>query len=153
MDEQHIHNEKTVQEQNNADTQHITQYFNSPQHFLIRLFQARSQYRPTQQNHSDTVRALHQEYRRQLEHSLQGAAMIAVGLHERTDAIRSSTQLVFRRLSTAVEPPLQPGTSIIQVYDDAKQGLLILGEPGAGLALGLEAGLVLWLGVGALSLS
>jgi len=32
----------------------------------------------------------------------------------------------------AGEHPLPPGTSIAQAYDDAGQGLLILGEPGAG---------------------
>ena len=94
--------------------------------------QMRSPQKPTQQDRSACVQALHQEYRKQLEHSLQGAAMIAVELHERRDVIRSSTQLAFRRLSTAVEHPLPSGTSIIGIYDDAKRGLLILGEPGAG---------------------
>ena len=92
----------------------------------------RSMQGPTQQNRNALVRALRQEYSRRLTHSLQGTVMIAVGLHERTDVIRSSQQLVFRRLSAAVEYPLPSGTSIIEAYDEAGQGLLTLGEPGAG---------------------
>ena len=91
-----------------------------------------SSQRPTQQDRNMIVQLLYKEYRKRLEQSLQGAAMIAVRLHERTDVIRSSMQLVFRRLSTAKEYPLPSGTSIIHVYDNAERGLLILGKPGAG---------------------
>jgi hypothetical protein len=89
---------------------------------------------PSQQSRHALLRYLRQEYTRQLAHSLQGASMIALGLHERTDITRSSAQLIFRRTeATEVhEHSLSPGTSIVQAYDDAGHGLLILGEPGAG---------------------
>jgi NACHT domain len=87
---------------------------------------------PSQQSRSILVRTLHQEYTRRLTDSLQGAAMMALRLHERTDITRSSAQLVFRHTAVAGEHALPNGTSIIQAYDETGQGLLILGEPGAG---------------------
>jgi hypothetical protein len=98
---------------------------------------------PSEHDRLALVRTLRQEYTRQLNHSLQGATMMVLDLHERTDVTLSSAQLVFRRTWGAEEHPLPPGTSIVEAYDDAGQGLLILGEPGAGkstllLALGRE---------------
>ena len=58
--------------------------------------------------------------------------MLVLGLHERTDVTRSATQLVFSRSRVTGAQPLPPGTSIVQAYDEAAQGLLILGESGAG---------------------
>ena len=58
--------------------------------------------------------------------------MMELHLHERTDVTLSSAQLVFRRTGGGEEHTLPPGTSIVQAYDDAGGGLLILGEPGAG---------------------
>jgi DNA polymerase III delta prime subunit len=87
---------------------------------------------PTQQSRNTFVSALRQEYTMRLAHSSQGAAIMALGLHERTDITRSSAQLVFHRSEAPAEHLLPPGTSIVQVFDDAGQGLLILGEPGAG---------------------
>ncbi len=58
--------------------------------------------------------------------------MMVLGLQERIDVIRSSAQLVFRRTDIVPETPLSPGTTILRAYDNAGQGLLILGGPGAG---------------------
>ncbi len=85
-----------------------------------------------QRNRAILVSRLRQDYQRRLSQSLQGAAMIALGLHERNDVTRSSAQLVFRRTQVQGEHPLPPGTTIVQAYDDAGQGLLLLGAPGAG---------------------
>src|SRR5258706_3165739 len=87
---------------------------------------------PTQQSRKVLISTLRQEYTRRLTHSLQGKAMIVLGLHERADITRSSAQLVFRHIETTEEHALPLGTSMIEVYDDARQGLLILGEPGTG---------------------
>lgn len=87
---------------------------------------------PSEQNRMSMLRNLRQEYNRRLTSSLQGVAMMVLGLHERTDITISSAQLVFRRSQTKEERELPFGTSIVQVYDEAGQGLLILGEPGAG---------------------
>ncbi len=87
---------------------------------------------PSQQSRNNLLRILHQEYTKRLTDSLQGAAMIALRLHERTDITISSAQLVFRHTTVAGEHPLPHGTSIIQAYDATGQRLLILGEPGAG---------------------
>jgi len=87
---------------------------------------------PSEQNRLALIRTLRQEYTRQLNHSLQGAAMMALHLHERTDLTLSSAQLVFHRTGGGEEHALPPGTSIVEAYDDAGGGLLILGEPGAG---------------------
>jgi len=85
-----------------------------------------------EQNRDALVQNLHQEYKSQLERSLQRTAMAAVGLHEDTDVNYSSVPLVLHRSSTAVEGALPSSTSIIQAYEDAGQRLLILGEAGAG---------------------
>lgn len=87
---------------------------------------------PTQHDRYELVHLLRKEYSKRLTQSLQGAAMMVLGLHERTDVIRSSAQLVFRRTDIAHESPLPTGTSLAQVYDEAGQGLLLLGAPGAG---------------------
>lgn len=86
----------------------------------------------TEQSRAALVHRLHQEYTKQLAHALQGIAMIALGLHERTDVTRSPTKIIFQRTETNEEIALPSITSIVEAYDDAGQGLLILGEPGAG---------------------
>jgi GTPase SAR1 family protein/MFS family permease len=53
-------------------------------------------------------------------------------LQERTDVIASSAHLVFHQLEIGDVSALPPETSIIQAYDRAQRGLLILGAPGAG---------------------
>lgn len=84
------------------------------------------------QQRAAIVRALQQEYNKRLEQSLQGAAMIALNLHERFDITQSSAQLVFSRTGLTHASPFPPGTSIIEVYDSIEGGFLILGAPGTG---------------------
>ncbi len=66
-----------------------------------------------------------------LEQSLHGAALIALGLHEQTEAIDNPWRLVLKQPDQP-EQTLPPGTHITQVYDGAGGELLILGEPGSG---------------------
>lgn len=87
---------------------------------------------PTEQNRATLIETLHQEYKRQMEQPFQGATMAAVGQKESTDVIRSSLPLVLHRSSSAVEESHPSSSSIIQVYEDVGQRLLILGEAGAG---------------------
>src|SRR6266446_1164854 len=66
-----------------------------------------------------------------LEHSVHGAALIALGLHEQPDAVANPWQLVLQQPAGASHP-LPEGTPITQVYDAANGELLILGAPGSG---------------------
>jgi serine/threonine protein kinase len=66
-----------------------------------------------------------------LEHSLQGAALLNLGLQEQPNAVANPWQSVLQRPSTMLRP-LPPGTLITQVYDSANEALLILGAPGGG---------------------
>ncbi len=66
-----------------------------------------------------------------LQHSLHGAALIALGLQEQPDAIASPWSLALQ--APAVAPrSLSTGTRITQVYDATEGELLILGAPGSG---------------------
>jgi len=85
-----------------------------------------------QQNRHAFIHLLRQEYRRQLAESLQGAAMMTLALQARTDVVLSSVSLVSWRVDAPGGGPLPAPTSIVQAYDDASSGLLILGTPGAG---------------------
>jgi len=66
-----------------------------------------------------------------LEGSLHGAALIALDMRERPDALANPWRLVFQQPSEPAHP-LPAGTRITQVYDQAGGELLILGEPGSG---------------------
>ena len=66
-----------------------------------------------------------------LEHSLHGAALIALGLAEHPNAVANPWQLVLQHLETSPQQ-LPTGTPITQVYDRAGEELLILGAPGSG---------------------
>ncbi|GAC1633059.1 MAG: hypothetical protein NVS4B11_34160 [Ktedonobacteraceae bacterium] len=66
-----------------------------------------------------------------LEHSLCGAALIALGLQEQLDALANPWHLVLHHSDIAPRSfPL--GTRISEVYDAANGELLILGAPGSG---------------------
>ena len=73
-----------------------------------------------------------QEYSSRLASSLQGQVALELHLQERTDVIASSASLVFHHFETGEASPLPLGTSIIQAYDRASRGLLLLGAPGSG---------------------
>ena len=66
-----------------------------------------------------------------LENPLHGAALIALGLEERKDAVESPRD---RDLQTPDQSNrlLPPGTKIVDVFDQKGHPLLILGEPGSG---------------------
>ncbi|HZU03908.1 MAG TPA: protein kinase, partial [Ktedonobacteraceae bacterium] len=66
-----------------------------------------------------------------LEHSLHGAALIALGLQEQRDALANPWHLVVQHSDT-LPRPFPVGTCITEVYDAANGELLILGAPGAG---------------------
>ena len=66
-----------------------------------------------------------------LKQSLHRAVWVDLHLQEKPDALENPWRLVVQELNH--EPrPLPPGTSIIQVFDEADEELLILGEPGSG---------------------
>ena len=85
-----------------------------------------------QQNRRAFIHLLHHEYRRQMAESLQGATMMTLALQQRTDVVLSSVSLVSWRMHAPGEGPLPAPASIVQAYDEAGSGLLILGAPGAG---------------------
>lgn len=66
-----------------------------------------------------------------LEQSLQHAVWVDLHLQKRPDALPNPWSVVVQELDQ--EPhPLPPGTSILQVFDEADEELLILGDPGSG---------------------
>ncbi len=66
-----------------------------------------------------------------LEHSLQGAALMALGLQEQPDALANPWHLVLQHPATT--PRSFPvGIRITEVYDAANGELLMLGAPGSG---------------------
>jgi NACHT domain len=69
---------------------------------------------------------------RQLVQSLQGTAMLAVVVQKRTDLMLSSDSRDPWSMDTPGKHSLAARTSIVQAYDEAGPGLLILGVPGAG---------------------
>ena len=85
-----------------------------------------------QQSRGALIRLLRGEYYRQITQSLQGATLMALALQQRTDVVRSSAQLVSWRMDELGVTPRSAPASIVQAYDDAGRGLLILGAPGAG---------------------
>jgi serine/threonine protein kinase len=66
-----------------------------------------------------------------LNHSLQGAVLMILGLQTQPDAIANPWHLILQQPET-MPHPLPTGTRITQVYDAADGELLILGAPGAG---------------------
>ncbi len=87
---------------------------------------------PTPQNRLTFLHSLSQEYQRQLTRSLYETAIMQLQLQEQTDVVDSPAQLVTWRLDNHKKPSLPTTTSIIEVYDHASAGLLLLGAPGAG---------------------
>ncbi len=66
-----------------------------------------------------------------LNHSLHGAALIALRLQEQPEAVARPWHLMLQR-PELYERLLPAGTSITEVYERADEELLILGAPGAG---------------------
>jgi hypothetical protein len=83
---------------------------------------------------TDRERMLHRlrrTYQASLDGSLQGIAWMELGLAEHPDAVRNATHLL-QHLPDRTERILPAGTSLLSVYDQAEEELLILGAPGAG---------------------
>lgn len=70
-------------------------------------------------------------YQEFLDASLMQAAWLDLELADKPNAVYTPVSLVFRDAQFS-ERPLPAGTSIVEVYEQAHQELLILGEPGAG---------------------
>jgi eukaryotic-like serine/threonine-protein kinase len=66
-----------------------------------------------------------------LKDSLNEAALITLGLYERSDAVANPWSFSLQEMNQPARP-LRLGTRIIQAYDYAQGELLILGEPGCG---------------------
>jgi eukaryotic-like serine/threonine-protein kinase len=66
-----------------------------------------------------------------LEQSLRHAVWIDLHLQKQPDALERSWGLMVQELDRGPRP-LPPGTSILQVFEEADEELLILGEPGSG---------------------
>src|SRR5260370_42708551 len=84
-----------------------------------------------EQNRVRFLKRLRYRYDEEWEQSLEGAGLLTLGLVSKPDAVLHPTGLLFLSPQQP-ERPLPPGTSIAQVYEQAGQELLILGEPGAG---------------------
>ncbi len=84
-----------------------------------------------QQTRAVLLGCLRHRYQQYHEQSLQNVVKVELGLASRPDAIQNAAPLLFRRPNRP-ERVLPPGTSIVQVYEEANHELLILGEPGVG---------------------
>jgi len=84
-----------------------------------------------QQSRLRILKVLRKAYTDELDSSLQGVARIELGLHERFN-LTHPTRLVSWQIGQQRERALPAGTSIVEAYDQAGHGLLLLGEPGAG---------------------
>ncbi len=85
---------------------------------------------PDQQSRVIILKSLRKAYTDELGASLQGMARIALGLHERFDLTHPARLSPW--LPSQLERILPDGTTIVDAYDQAGNGLLILGEPGVG---------------------
>src|SRR5947209_5613896 len=66
-----------------------------------------------------------------LDQSMHGAAIIALGLQNQPDVLANPWRLVLQEQNQSARA-LPASTRITQVYDEALEHLLILGEPGCG---------------------
>jgi hypothetical protein len=83
-----------------------------------------------QQSRTNLLKALGKAYREALESSLQGVASIRLSMRERLDLTPAQESVSWQLPQK--ERLLPEGTTILDVYDEANTGLLILGNPGAG---------------------
>jgi energy-coupling factor transporter ATP-binding protein EcfA2 len=98
----------------------------------------------TDQNRTRLLVRLRTRYRDLLSQSLQGAVRMTLELAGHPHAVAPPVRLFYEPDQPSARP-LPSGTSLIQVYEDAGQELLVLGEPGAGkstLLLELASALV-----------
>src|SRR5437667_2801816 len=100
------------------------------------VIQSPSPYVLAEEDREKFVNLLSRDYESILEQSL-GTTTITLRLHERTDLTRSSAQAIFHGTVEEHKISLQPGYTIVQAYDKAITGLLLVGEPGAGKTVSL----------------
>jgi serine/threonine protein kinase len=84
-----------------------------------------------EQNRERMLQRLRCTYEELFAQSLAGVTQMELGLSDKPEAVQNAATLLFQT-STHSEQLLPPGTSILHVYDEAAQELLILGAPGAG---------------------
>ncbi len=84
-----------------------------------------------EQNRVRFLKRLRALYEDMWEKSLQGAAQLTLGLTKKPDVVLYHTELLLRAPQQP-QRPLPEGTTLLEVYDEAGQDLLLLGEPGAG---------------------
>ena len=84
-----------------------------------------------EQNRARMLQRLRHTYEELFTQSLQGVTQMELGLADKPDAVQNAATLLFQT-ATRPEQLLPSGTSILHVYDEAAQELLILGPPGAG---------------------
>lgn len=89
-------------------------------------------------NRAFMLQRLKHNYHELLEQSLQGAVQLELGFASKPDAVRNTATLLFRQPNKP-ERLFPHGTSIWQVYQEANEELLILGEPGCGKSTQLYA--------------
>jgi hypothetical protein len=77
------------------------------------------------------LQRLRRTYGELFAQSLHGVTQMELGLADKPDAVQNAVTLLFQT-STRPQQLLPPDTSILHVYDEATQELLILGAPGAG---------------------
>lgn len=77
-----------------------------------------------QQNRAYMLQRLRYSYGELMAQSLQGFAWLELGLAHRPNAVQNAATLLLRQ-SNQPERMLPSGTSIVQVYEEAKQELLI----------------------------
>jgi hypothetical protein len=86
---------------------------------------------PADRNWERMLRRLQRSYQDLLDQSLHGITWIEPGLSTRAGLVGNVTNLLFR-LPQGGERLLAPGTSILDIYNEAEGELLVLGAPGAG---------------------
>jgi len=93
--------------------------------------QTRKQVLLQEQNRKRMLQRLRRTYEELFAQSLHGVMQMELGLADKAGAVQNASTLLFQT-STHPEQLLPPGTSILHVYDQATQELLILGAAGAG---------------------
>src|SRR5438034_1230213 len=83
------------------------------------------------QNRSRFLVRLRTRYRELLSQSLHGAVRMTLELAGYSDAVAPPVQLFYEADQQPMRS-LAASTSLLQVYTEAGQELLVLGEPGAG---------------------
>jgi hypothetical protein len=123
------------------DGRAITTWANQDEAFLqvslsLRMFLTQSSPpvttgRSAAQSRANMLVKLQRMYDEVLDDSLQKLAWIDLPLSAVPDAVHTSANFLLRRARQPAQF-LAPGTTIQQVYQQANQELLILGDPGAG---------------------